>query len=148
MPIPCLDRTATANPDSTLSKCHYHVLHFDRQGRARRDSEEFKQADEAFTIEVAQNFAAILDSEWPGTRLSYWHIQGRHEVDFVVEHGRETLAIEVKAGPRWNDRDLAGLKAFLDKSKQCRAAILAYGGQETLQLGERLWAVPLAAVLS
>jgi predicted AAA+ superfamily ATPase len=97
---------------------------------------------------VAQNLAAILDSEWPGTRLSYWHIQGRHEVDFIIEHGRETLAVEVKAGPRWNDRDLAGLKAFLDKTKQCRAALLAYGGQETVQLGERLWAVPLAVLLS
>lgn len=97
---------------------------------------------------VAQNLSAILDSEWPGARLSYWHIQGRHEVDFVIEQGRDTLAVEVKAGARWNDRDLAGLRAFLDKTKQCRLGILAYGGRETVSLGERLWAVPLAAVLS
>jgi predicted AAA+ superfamily ATPase len=97
---------------------------------------------------VAQNLSAILESEWPGTRLSYWHIQGRHEVDFVIEKGRETLAIEVKAAPRWNDRDLAGLKAFLEQTKNCRLAILAYGGSETVRLAERLWAVPLAAVLS
>jgi predicted AAA+ superfamily ATPase len=80
--------------------------------------------------------------------LSYWHIQGRHEVDFVVEKGRETLAVEVKAASRWNDRDLAGLKAFLEQTKSCRLAILAYSGHETVRLAERLWAVPLAAVLS
>jgi predicted AAA+ superfamily ATPase len=97
---------------------------------------------------VAQNLAAILESEWTGARLSYWHVQGRHEVDFVIEKGRETLAIEVKAAARWDERDLAGLKAFLDKTKQCRLAILAYGGRETVRLGDRLWAVPLATALS
>lgn len=97
---------------------------------------------------VARKLAAILDSEWPGARLSYWHVQGRHEVDFVIEEGRETLAVEVKAAARWNDRDLAGLKAFLDKTPHCRLAILAYSGSETIRLGDRLWAVPLTAVLS
>jgi len=97
---------------------------------------------------VAQNLAAIIDSEWPGARLSYWHVQGRYEVDFVIERGRETLAMEVKSGARWSDRDLAGLKAFLDKTPRCRLAVLAYGGGETVRLGHRLWAVPLAAALS
>lgn len=97
---------------------------------------------------VAQNLAAILESEWHGTRLSYWHVQGRHEVDFVIERGRETMAVEVKAAPRWNERDLVGLKAFLKKTPHCRLAILAYSGRETVRVGDRLWAVPLAAVLS
>ena len=97
---------------------------------------------------AAQNLAALLESEWTGARLSYWHVQGRYEVDFVIEKGRETLAIEIKSAARWDERDLAGLKAFLDKTKQCRLAILAYGGRETVRLGDRLWAVPLAAVLS
>ncbi len=97
---------------------------------------------------VAQNLAALLESEWNSARLSYWHVQGRYEVDFVIEQGRETLALEIKSAARWNDRDLAGLRAFLDKTKQCRLAMLAYGGRETVRLGDRLWAVPLAAVLS
>ena len=97
---------------------------------------------------VAQNLAAILESEWHGARLSYWHVQGRYEVDFVVEQGQETMAVEVKAAARWNDRDLVGLKAFIEKTPRCRLAILAYGGGQTVRLAERLWAVPLAAVLS
>ncbi len=96
---------------------------------------------------AAQNLAAILDAEWPEARLAYWHVQGRHEVDFVIEAGRECLAVEIKAASRWDERDLAGLRAFLAKTPACRAALLAYGGAETVKLGERLWAVPLAAVL-
>ena len=95
----------------------------------------------------AQNLASILDSDWPEARLGYWHIQGRHEVDFVIESGRENLALEVKSASQWDDRDLAGLRAFLDKTPGCRAALLAYGGTGTVRLGERLWAAPLAAVL-
>ncbi len=81
---------------------------------------------------VAQNLAGILSAEWPEARLSYWHVQGRHEVDFIIEVGRTTLAIEVKTTGRWDERDLAGLRAFLDKTPQCRAAILAYGGREAV----------------
>src|SRR3990172_5387516 len=97
---------------------------------------------------AAQNLAAILEAHWQEARLAYWHVQGRHEVDFVIEVGRDALAIEIKASGRWDDRDLAGLKAFLDKTPRCRAAVLAHGGQETVRLGERLWAVPLVAVLA
>lgn len=96
---------------------------------------------------VAQNLAAILDSDWLGARLGYWHVQGRHEVDFVIESGRDCVAIEIKAAARWDDRDLAGLRAFLDKTPRCRAAFLAYRGTETVKLSDRLWAAPLAAVL-
>jgi len=96
---------------------------------------------------VAQNLVANLDADWPEARLSYWHVQGRHEVDFVIEAGRDCIAIEVKAAARWNNRDLAGLRAFLDKTPRCRAAFLAYGGSEVVKLADRLWAAPLAAVL-
>jgi predicted AAA+ superfamily ATPase len=96
---------------------------------------------------AAQNLAAILDAEWPEARLGYWHVQGRHEVDFVIELGRECLALEVKAASRWDERDLGGLRAFLAKTPGCRAAVLAYAGTESVRIGERLWAAPLAAVL-
>ncbi len=97
---------------------------------------------------VAQNLAGILESRWPGARLSFWHVQGRHEVDFIIEAGRSTLAIEVKAGSRWQERDLAGLRAFLAVTPGCRAAILAHQGTAAARLGERLWALPLSLVLS
>jgi len=97
---------------------------------------------------AAQNLASILEADWPGARLSYWHVQGRHEVDFVVEAGRETLALEVTAASRWRDRDLAGLRVFLDRTPACRAGLLAYGGAEAVRLGDRLWAIPLGQALA
>ena len=97
---------------------------------------------------VAQNLQGILAAEWPGARLSYWHIQGRHEVDFIVEAGRDCLAIEVKAAARWQDRDLSGLRVFLQRTPRCRVAILAHTGSATVSLGDRLWAVPIPVLLS
>lgn len=97
---------------------------------------------------TAHQLGAALDARWPRARLSYWHVQGRHEVDFVIEVGRDTLAIEVKAASRWTDRDLAGLRAFLAATPRCRAGVLAYGGEATVPLGDRLWAIPLATLVS
>ena len=96
----------------------------------------------------AHQLAAILEAWWPGARLHFWHQQGRHEVDFVVEAGRDVLAIEVKSGGRWRDEDLAGLEAFLRATPRCRAGILAHGGTSSVSLGERLWAMPIDVVLS
>jgi hypothetical protein len=97
---------------------------------------------------VAQNLSAVLEARWPEARLSFWHVQGRYEVDFIIEVGRECLAIEVKSASRWGQGDLAGLRAFLDKVPRCRAAILAHGGATAVQLDDRLWALPLPTVLS
>jgi hypothetical protein len=97
---------------------------------------------------AAQNLIANLEAHRPRARLHFWHIQGRHEVDFVIEHGRGTLAVEIKAATRWEQRDLRGLTAFLESAPGCRAGVLAYLGRDTVPLGERLWAVPLDRVLS
>jgi hypothetical protein len=69
-------------------------------------------------------------------------------VDFVVEVGRETLAVEVTAASRWRDRDLSGLRAFLARTPGCRAAVLAYGGADAVRLDDRLWAMPIGQALA
>lgn len=97
---------------------------------------------------VAQNLQGLLEAEWPGASLSFWHVQGRYEVDFIIEVGRETLALEVTGASRWRNHDLAGLRAFLDTTPGCRAGILAYGGSEAVRLADRLWAIPLAQALA
>lgn len=101
-----------------------------------------------FETYVAQNLSGILEACWPRARLLFWNVQGRHEVDFIIEVGRDTLAIEVKAASRWNDRDLSGLRAFLSATPRCRAAILAHNGTEAVRLDDRIWAIPLGLLLS
>jgi hypothetical protein len=60
----------------------------------------------------------------------------------------KSLAIEVKAAPRWTDRDLSGLRTFLERTPRCRLALLAHTGTSTVSLGERLWAIPISELLS
>lgn len=97
---------------------------------------------------VAQNIVSLLEAHIPEAKLFFWNIQGRHEVDFIIESGQDVVAIEIKSASRWSSVDLSGLHAFLASTPQCRAAILGYNGSEPAQLGERLWAIPLRMLLS
>jgi predicted AAA+ superfamily ATPase len=101
-----------------------------------------------FETFVAQNLSGILAAHWPEARLHFWNVQGRHEVDFVIEDGRDSIALEIKAATRWGDEDLAPLRTFLRTSKRCRAAILVHNGQDAVHLGDRLWALPMGLILS
>jgi predicted AAA+ superfamily ATPase len=97
---------------------------------------------------VAQNLLGVIESTWPEADLYFWHVQGRHEVDFVIEDHNKCMALEVKAGVRWDDRDLSGLRNFLSTTPQCVAGILAYNGREIAKIGKNLWAIPLSVLLS
>ena len=69
-------------------------------------------------------------------------------MDFVIESKRSVFAIEVKAATRWNDDDLSGLRAFLDRTPDCKAALLVYNGKEAQKIGDRLYAIPMGTALS
>jgi predicted AAA+ superfamily ATPase len=97
---------------------------------------------------VAQNLAGLLEAHLPEAQLGYWNEQGRHEVDFVIESGRNVFAIEVKAATRWSESDLSGLRAFVERTPACKAAVLAYNGREAVHLGGKLFAVPLGHLLA
>ncbi len=100
-----------------------------------------------FETYVGQNLAALVEAHLPDARLAYWHEQGRHEVDFVIEAGRRVFAVEVKAASRWDEGDVSGLRAFLDRTPACVAAVLAYNGEESVRLDSRLWAIPMGHLL-
>lgn len=97
---------------------------------------------------VAQNIVGIVDSAWPRAGVYFWNIQGRHEVDFIIEAGNRCIAIEVKAAARWEKNDLAGLKSFIAATPHCMAGILAYNGTTPVNLGGKLWAIPISLLLS
>lgn len=96
---------------------------------------------------VAQNIVGIVDSTWPQANLYFWNIQGRHEVDFIIEAGNTCIAIEVKSTARWEKDDLSGLKSFVAATPDCAAGILAYNGTTPVKLGGKLWAIPLSLLL-
>lgn len=70
------------------------------------------------------------------------------EVDFVIEHRRRLLPIEVKSASTVRVQDARALDRF-SKEFGARApfGVLLYGGTETVQLTERTIAIPLGGVL-
>lgn len=96
---------------------------------------------------VAQNLMSILSSSYPEARMAYWHVQGRYEVDFIIEINQETVAIEIKNSTRWEERDLAGIKAYLKNARNCKTCILAYRGKEILKLEDKIWLVPIHVLI-
>jgi hypothetical protein len=111
-----------------------------------RTDDVFKGA--MFETYVVQTLSGIIEATWQGARLYFWSIQGRYEVDFVIEADNKCIAIEVKASPQWQVKDFSGLRAFLSRTPHCIAGIIAYNGEESIKLGNRLWAIPLSVLLS
>lgn len=101
-----------------------------------------------FETYVAQNLSGILQAHLPNARICFWNVQGRHEVDFVIESEQAIVAIEVKSASRWRSGDLAGLSAFIKSNPACQMGLLAYNGSQTVKLGDRCWAVPISRLLS
>jgi uncharacterized protein len=69
--------------------------------------------------------------------IFYWApLQARQlEVDFLLKRGRELLAIEVKANPRYSTAMLSGLRAVADLPSVVRR-ILVYGGSRSLRTSD------------
>jgi len=101
-----------------------------------------------FESYVAQNLLSILSARWQQATLHFWAVQGRHEVDFVIESGQDCIAIELKSSARWQEKDLSGLKAFLAATPHCKAGALCYNGKDAVKLGAKLWALPISLILS
>lgn len=101
-----------------------------------------------FETYIAQNLLSLTQGRWPSACLYFWSVQGRNEVDFIIEVNNHCIALEIKSGTRWQERDLSGLKAFLTATPHCKAAILGYNGTEIAKLGEKIWALPLSLILS
>ena len=96
-----------------------------------------------FTDLLAWRSAATMPTE-----IAYWRTASGQEVDFVVERGRELLAIEVKATERPRHRDAGNLRTFLEEyPRKSRGALLLHTGDETFWIGERILAVPWWRIL-
>jgi predicted AAA+ superfamily ATPase len=78
----------------------------------------------------------------PAGRLSFWRTHKGIEVDFVVEHGRRAIAVEVKATERPGYGDISGLQAFLGEHPNASAGLLLHSGAEIRRLDKKILAVP------
>ena len=78
----------------------------------------------------------------PRARLYFWRTQQGAEVDFVIEHGRRQLALEVKAVDNPGHRHTTGLRKFLAEHPTAVGGILLHGGTAVKRLAENIVAVP------
>jgi uncharacterized protein len=82
----------------------------------------------------------------PSGRLSFWRTSAGTEVDFVVEHGRRIIAVEVKATSNPGYRDISGLQAFLGEYSSAAAGLLLHGGTDIRRMDKKILAVPWTMV--
>lgn len=109
-------------------------------------------SDDQITGKIVENFVAaelIKHAEWAAEAVRLHHYQReREDVDLVLEWNDGSIAaIEVKsrATVRRNDwKWVAKLRDQRDSS--FRAGVVFYTGEQTIPLGDRLWAVPLSGL--
>ncbi|MBK9348111.1 MAG: ATP-binding protein [Burkholderiales bacterium] len=80
--------------------------------------------------------------------LMYYRDADKVEVDVVIENAAgQLVGVEVKASATVKGSDLQGLKKLATLAgSQFQMGMLLYDGDETLPLGEKLWAAPLASL--
>jgi len=79
--------------------------------------------------------------------LFYWApSQGGTEVDFLIQRGREFIAVEVKAKEALSSRDFAGLKAIAEL-KGVRRRVIVFLGDRPSQTEDGIEALPIADFL-
>ncbi|MFQ5408990.1 MAG: ATP-binding protein [Anaerolineales bacterium] len=108
-----------------------------------RTAREFGALFEAFVFHHLLVLARLLV---PSARLYYWRTRAGAEVDFIVEHGRRVVGIEVKLTSRPTYGDLEGLRAFLQEYPHASAGLLLHAGREIRRMGERIIALPWTAM--
>ncbi len=85
-----------------------------------------------------------------GARLKFYHYRDKDnvEIDIILENSAgEIIAIEVKAASTVMQKDLTGLKKLAGLLQdKLKIGILLYDGDHTTAFGDRLFAVPIAAL--
>jgi uncharacterized protein len=101
-----------------------------------------------FEALIHQHLLALAQLSVPRASVFSWRTQGNDEVDFVVEHGRDVVAIEVKLSQRVSFADAQGLTAFMTAYPKAKAGLLLYAGNETRVLGDRMVALPWQRIVA
>ena len=108
------------------------------------DSPWFGQLLESYVVGELAKQASWADQP---VSLSHYRDRDQREVDVVLERGRDLVAIEVKATAAPTTAHARHLAFLRDRTgDRFRQGIVLHTGERTLRLGDRLVAVPLAAL--
>lgn len=97
---------------------------------------------------VANDLLTYRETEPVKPALHHYRTASNQEVDFVLEHGRRLLPIEVKATRHPRVDDARGIEAFCEElGPRAPFGVLLHDGKEAMALSRRCIAAPLGAVL-
>jgi predicted AAA+ superfamily ATPase len=106
---------------------------------ALKNSREFGSYFETL---IFFHLRALVSLMTPRARLYFWRTQQGAEVDFVVEHGRQQLAIEVKTIDNPSHRHTNGIRKFLADHPTATGGLLLHCGPDVKRLADNIVAVP------
>ena len=111
----------------------------------QKDKSRFGHVLETYVYGELLKHVQTADSDY---RLMSYRDTDQVEVDFVIENtAGELICIEVKASATVSESDLKGLKKLVSLAgAQFKMGIVLYNGEETLPLGQHLWAAPLSSL--
>lgn len=96
-----------------------------------------------FETFVYNEFRKLAD--WSESEPQLFHYRDqRNEVDLVIERpDGAVIAVEIKSASTLRNPDLRGLEFLRDRLQdRFVCGLLVYTGEQTLKLGDRVWAIP------
>jgi predicted AAA+ superfamily ATPase len=92
---------------------------------------------------VASELLKLMPVSDHRLQLYFWRTQSGREVDFIIECGREVVAVEVKWSQRISESDLSNLKNCEEELKdKLRFSVILYSGTEIVSFSPRIMAIP------
>jgi uncharacterized protein len=120
-----------------------YLLGADVQRIERDDQVTGKACETLVAVELLKH------TTWAEQSVRIYHYQReRQDVDFILEtRAGDLAAVEVKAKASLRSSDWKWLAALRDaRSDRFKSGIVIYSGEQTIPLGDRLWAVPYAGL--
>ncbi len=112
---------------------------------AQLDKSRYGHVLESFVFGELLKHTTTAEDDY---RLLYYRDADKFEVDVVIENtAGHLVGIEIKASATIKERDLRGLKKLASLAgDQFTAGVLLYDGDESMPLGNNIWAAPLSTL--
>jgi hypothetical protein len=95
-----------------------------------------------FETLVHLHIRALCEIMQPRANIHYWRTMNGKEVDFVLEHGKKLLALEIKMTDNPTAYDIKNLLLFMDEHPETVRGVLVHTGNVVKWLHSRIIAVP------
>jgi predicted AAA+ superfamily ATPase len=119
-----------------------------RNALLRRPLDRFQEDEKGLLLEhwIAQELHGRTRTLWPEMSLFHYRTSHGAEIDFVLEVGRETWAVEVKASRQVSERALTGFSSLASRARRLARKIVVFLGDRRQKI-DRVEVMPVAEFL-